>query len=230
GGYATTVQERRIDSNQFSNELQLNWQGDFVDVVGGLYYFHERQWPIDNVGLARRDGLQSNIAKYDALGLLDLAYHLCGYGPEGLSGAVRAPKRVCTLSNLGTRAFAAFGETNIRLGQFNESLANWTLKLGGRYSHEDVDSQNTSVVIAGVGAGPVINAGPTVSGASYNNKRRFKDFTPNAGLSWEPTANTLVYYTYAEGFKAGSGENAAFSTTIVDPETLTNHGVGVKST
>src|SRR5690606_28368040 len=149
---------------------------------------------------------------------------------EGLSGAVRAPKRVCTLSNLGTRAFAAFGETNIRLGQFNESLANWTLKLGGRYSHEDVDSQNTSVVIAGGGAGPVINAGPTVSGASYNNKRRFKYFTPNAGLSWEPTANTLVYYNYAEGFKAGSGENAAFSTTIVDPESLTNHEVGVKST
>jgi iron complex outermembrane receptor protein len=227
--YATTVQERRIDSNQFSNELQLNWQSDFVDVVGGLYYFHERQWPIDNVGLARRDGLQSNIAKYDALGLLDLAYHLCGYGPDGLSGAVRAPKRVCTLSNLGTRAFAAFGETNIRLGLFNESLAAWTLKLGGRYSHEDVDSENTSVVIAAGGAGPVINAGATVSGNTYTNKRRFKDFTPEAGLSWEPNANTMVYYTYAEGFKAGSGENAAFSTTIVDPETMTNHELGVKT-
>src|SRR5690606_17098621 len=44
--YSTTVQERRIDSNQFSNELHLNWQSDFVDVVGGLYYFRERQWPI----------------------------------------------------------------------------------------------------------------------------------------------------------------------------------------
>src|SRR5690606_5912618 len=96
--------------------------------------------------------------------LLDLSYHLCGYGPDGLTGNVRAPKRVCTLSNLGTRAFAAFGETNIRLGLFNESLANWTLKLGGRYSHEDVDSRNTSVVIAAGGAGPVINAAPSVSG------------------------------------------------------------------
>lgn len=229
GAYATTVQERRIDSNQFSNELQLNWQSDFVDVVGGLYYFHERQWPIDNVGLSRRDGLQSNIAKYEALGLLDLAYHLCGYGPEGLSGQVRAPKRVCTLSNLGTRAFAAFGETNIQLGMFNDSLAQWTLKLGGRYSHEDVDSENTSVVIAGGGAGPVIAAGATISGNTYNNDRRFRDFTPEAGLSWEPNANTMVYYTYSEGFKAGSGENAAFSTTIVDPETMTNHEVGVKT-
>src|SRR5690606_10119389 len=228
--YATTVQVRRIDSNQFSNELQLNWQSDFVDVVGGLYYFHERQWPIDNVGLARRDGLQSNIAKYQALGLLDLAYHLRGYGPEGPRGNVRAPKRVCTLSSLATRACAAFGETNIQLGMFNDSLAAWTLKLGGRYSHEDVDSENTSVVIAAGGAGPVIAAGPTVSGQSYTNKRRFKEFTPNAGLSWEPNANTLVYYNYAEGFKAGSGENAAFSTTIVDPETLTNHELGVKST
>src|SRR5690606_41981924 len=33
----------------------------------------------------------------------------------------------------------------------------------------------------------------------------------------------------AEGFKAGSGENAAFSTTIVDPETMSNHEVGVKT-
>jgi len=229
GAYPTTVQERRIDSNQFSNELQLNWQSQFVDVVGGLYYFHERQWPIDNVGLSRRNGLQSNIAKYQALGLLDLAYHLCGYEAGGLTTAVRAPKRVCTLSNLGTRAFAAFGETNIQLGMFNDALASLTLKLGGRYSHEDVDSMNTSVVIAGGGAGPVINAGTQVSGRSYTNKRRFKDFTPEAGLSWEPNANTLVYYTYAEGFKAGSGENAAFSTTIVDPETMTNHEVGVKT-
>lgn len=228
--YATTVQERRIDSNQFSNELQLNWQSDYVDVVGGLYYFHERQWPIDNVGLARRDGLQSNIDKYNDLGLLDLAYKLCGYGPEGLDGNVLAPKRVCTLSNLGTRAFAAFGETNINLGLWNDSLSAWTLKLGGRYSREDVDSANTSVVIAAGGAGPVIAAAPTISGQTYTNKRRFKDFTPNAGLSWQPSNKVLVYYNYAEGFKAGSGENAAFSTTIVDPETLQNHEVGVKST
>ncbi|MET0281903.1 MAG: TonB-dependent receptor, partial [Steroidobacteraceae bacterium] len=214
----------------FSNELQLNWQSQFVDVVGGLYYFHERQWPIDNVGLARRNGLQSNIAKYQALGLLDLAYQLCGYGPGGVGGAgMIAPKRVCTQSNLGTQAYAAFGETNIKLGLFNDALANWTLKLGGRYSREEVDSKNTSVVIAAGGAGPVINAAPQISGRAYTNSRRFKDFTPEAGLSWEPNSNTLLYYSYAEGFKAGSGENAAFSTTIVDPEQMANHEVGVKA-
>jgi iron complex outermembrane receptor protein len=227
--YPSTVQERRIDSRQFSNELQLNWQGDYVDVVGGIYYFHERQWPIDNVGLARQDGLQSNIAKLEALGLLDLAYHLCGYGPEGLDGNVRAPKRVCTKSNLGTRAIAGFGEANFNLGMFDEGLSKWTLKLGGRYSHEKVDTQNISVVIAAGGAGPVINAAPTISGAVYANERKFKEFTPSAGLSWEPNDNTLVYYNYAEGFKAGSGENAAFSTVIVDPEKLSNHELGIKS-
>lgn len=232
GAYPTTVQERRIDSSQFSNELQVGWQGEHVDVVGGLYYFHERQWPIDNVGLSRRNGLQSNIAKYQALGLLDLAYFLCGYQPDTVGGgsAVIAPKRVCTKSNLGTKAYAAFGETNINLGLLHDSLASLTLKLGGRFSREDVDSQNTSVVIAAGGAGPVINTAPQQSGVSYTNERRFKDFTPEAGLTWQPNQNTLVYYTYAEGFKAGSGENAAFSTTIVDPETMQNHELGVKST
>jgi iron complex outermembrane receptor protein len=224
--YPTTVQERRIDSDQFSNELQLNWQSQFVDVVGGLYYFHERQWPIDNVGLARRNGLQSNIAKYQALGLLATAYRLCGYQPDSVGGTtIIAPKRVCTQSNLGTEAYAAFGETNVKLGFLSESLANWTLKLGGRYSREDVDSKNTSVVIGAGGAGAV---NPN-SGIAFTNKRRFKDFSPEAGLSWEPNANMLVYYTYAEGFKAGSGENAAFSTTIVNPEQMENHELGVKS-
>jgi iron complex outermembrane receptor protein len=227
--YPTTVQERRIDSRQFSNELQLNWQGEFVDLVGGVYFFRERQWPIDNVGLARQDGLQSNIAKLNALGLLDLAYHLCGYGPEGLNGNVRAPKRVCTKSNLGTHAIAGFGEANINLGLLADALSKWTLKLGGRYSHEEVDTQNVSVVIAAGGAGPVVMTPPTVSGAVYSNDRTFNDFTPSAGLSWKPSDDVLVYYSYAEGFKAGSGENAAFSTVIVDPETLSNHELGVKS-
>jgi iron complex outermembrane receptor protein len=46
----------------------------------------------------------------------------------------------------------------------------------------------------------------------------------------------MLYYTYSEGFKAGAGENAApgaatnFVSIIVDPEELTNHEIGLKST
>jgi iron complex outermembrane receptor protein len=53
-GQATTVQERRIDSEQYSNEFQINYNDRFVDAVMGFYFFNERQRPRDTVGLARR--------------------------------------------------------------------------------------------------------------------------------------------------------------------------------
>jgi iron complex outermembrane receptor protein len=228
-GQPTTVQERRIDSVQYSNELQLNYTGEFIDVVVGGFYFHERQRPIDNVGLARRNGLQSNIAKYVGAGVpLEEAFELCGYGPGDVTGGttIIAPKRVCTKSNLGTDAYAVFGQARIGLGMLSESLDNVTVKLGGRYSHEKIDSANPAVIITGGGAGVVIRH--TV--ASTFRERTFDDFTPELGIEWQPSRDLLLYYTYAEGFKAGSGENAAGSTTIVDPETVQNHEAGIKAT
>jgi iron complex outermembrane recepter protein len=227
-GQPTTVQERRIDAEQYSNELQANWSSQYINAVGGLFYFHERQRPIDNVGLGLRNGMQSNITKYLAAGVpLAEAYDLCGYSPEGVTGGstVIAPKRVCTKSDLGTDAYAVFGQANVNLGLFAENLASLTVKLGGRYSREDVDSANPSIVITAGGAGAVLH--PTTAG-TYR-ERRFSDFTPEAGLTWEPSNDFLAYYTYAEGFKAGSGENASGSTTIVDPETMTNHEAGIKT-
>ena len=228
-GAPTTVQERRIDSEQYSNELQLNYTSDFLDVVVGGFYFHERQRPIDNVGLQRRNGMQSNIAKYTNAGVpLAEAFELCGYSPDGVTGGttVIAPKRVCTHSNLGTEAYAVFSQARIGLGALSDALDTVTLKLGGRYSHEKIDSANPAVIITAGGAGSVIRH--TV--ASTYRERSFSDFTPEVGVEWSPTPDLMLYYTYAEGFKAGSGENAAGSTTIVDPETVQNHEAGIKAT
>jgi iron complex outermembrane receptor protein len=227
-GQPTTFQERRIDSEQYSNELQVNYNSGHVDVVGGLFYFHERQRPIDNVGLSRRNGMASNIPVLLAAGVnLDTAYELCGYSPDGVQGGgtVVAPKRVCTKSDLGTEAYAAFGQANIGLGMFGDRLEPFTVKLGGRYSKEEVESANPSIVIAGGGRGPVIQ----YSTDGTYRKRDFSDFTPELGVEWQPTDRIMAYYTYSEGFKAGSGENASGSTTIVDPEELQNHEVGLKT-
>ena len=79
-----------------------------------------------------------------------------------------------------------------------------------------------SIIIAAGGRGPVIS----YTAAGTHVERSFDDFTPELGIEWKPSRDLLVYYTYSEGFKAGSGENAAGSTTIVDPETIENHEVG----
>ncbi len=227
-GAPTTWQERRIDSEQYSNELQMNFTATYVDLVAGLFYFHERQRPIDNVGLSRRNGMASNIPLLTAAGVdLNTAYELCGYSPGSVSAGstVIAPKRVCTKSDLGTDAYAAFGQANVNLGMIGERYEAFTLKLGGRYSNEEVESANPSVVIARGGLGPVIQA----TTAGTYRKREFSDFTPELGIEWKPSKDLLAYYTYSEGFKAGSGENASGSTTIVDPEKMRNHEVGIKS-
>ncbi|MGZ8346734.1 MAG: TonB-dependent receptor [Allosphingosinicella sp.] len=227
-GLATTVQERRIDSEQYSNELQFNYSDRFVDAVMGLYYFHERQRPRDTVGLARRNGMASNIPILLAAGVnLAEAYNFCGYAPGTLpDGTIIAPKRVCIFSNLGTDAYSVYGQTLINLGLLSEGMSNFTLKLGGRYSYEEVDSSNPAIVIAANGRGPVLRF--TTAGSF--RQRNFADFTPELGLEWRPNDDILVYYTYSEGFKAGSGENAAGSTTIVDPEQISNHELGVRAT
>lgn len=227
-GQATTVQERRIDSKQWSNEFQVNYDADWAHGVLGLYYFHETQRPIDNVGLSNRNGMEQNIGVLQAAGInLAEAYRLCGYGPGTLDdGTLIAPKRVCTRSRLLDDAFAVFGQLNVELGALTPALEGFNLKLGGRWSSEHVQSENPSIVITRNGLGPVLR----YTAAQTHRERTFQDFTPEAGLEWRPTKDVLLYYTYSEGFKAGSGENASGSTTIVDPETITNHEVGIKTT
>jgi iron complex outermembrane receptor protein len=173
--------------------------------------------------------MPGNIAVLEAAGInLAEAYELCGYGPGSVTGGntIITPKRVCTKSNLGTEAFAIFGQYEIGLGMLNESLSAFRLKLGGRWSSEHVESENPSIVILAGGAGPGV-LHPTA--ASTHVERTFRDFTPEAGLEWQPTKDVLVYYTYSEGFKAGSGENASGSTTIVNPEKMFNHEAGIKT-
>ena len=228
-GQPTTVQERRIDSEQYSNELQFNYSIDYFDMIFGAFYFHERQRPIDNVGLSRRNGMQSNIPLLQAAGIdLAEAYQLCGYSPDTVDAgsAIIAPKRVCTRSNLGTEAVALFGQANIGLDLLTPALDQFTINIGGRYSWEKTDSRNPSIVIANAGRGPVIRYTSDQTFA----ERNFHDFTPSLGLEWQPNRDLMVYYTYSEGFKAGSGENASGSSTIVGPEKIQNHEVGVKAT
>ena len=228
-GQPTTIQERRIDSTQYSNELQFNYKTDHFNAVVGGFVFHERQRPIDNVGLSRRNGLATNIAKLTGAGVnLDYAYYLCGYSPDDVQGGstVIAPKRVCTHSNLGDDSAAVYGQGNLDLGAFSEGLSTITLKFGGRYSYEKVTSENPSEVITAGGAGAVL----FYSAAATHRERKFNNFSPEAGIEWKPSRDLLLYYTYSQGFKAGSGENASGSTTIVGPEKIYNHEIGVKAT
>ncbi|MPT47167.1 MAG: TonB-dependent receptor [Sphingobium sp.] len=237
---ATTMQTRTVQAKQWSNEFQVKYDGDIMNAVVGLYYFGEHQRPRDQVGYSTSGDLPSTLTffntkpvridgRMEAPGYFSLAdaLDLCDF-PAGT-----IPNRVCVKSRLNTEAYAAFGQLNFDLEKAL-GLNGLTLKLGGRYSHEKVSTTNRSMVMtananpaAATGIVQVGTDADVSQGGTYNEKT-FKDFTPEIGLSWKPNNDMLFYYTYSEGFKAGSGENAAFSSTIVKPETMKNHEVGMK--
>jgi iron complex outermembrane recepter protein len=237
-GQVSTVQRRQIDSVQYSNEFQIGYTSDAIKGVVGLYYFNERQRPRDLVGnfpngdLQLLTSLTANVVGLNGappspalIGSVSLRQALDNCGNQAAPGnGTIAPQRVCLNSRLGTDAFAAFGQVNFDLGVI-AGLDNVSFKLGGRYSSEKVTSENPSIIFAANGAGPIF----VTTSAFTARQRKFKDFTPEVGLQWEPNSDLLLYYTYAEGFKAGSGENAAGSTVIVDPEKVKNHEIGIKS-
>ena len=251
-GFNTTYQRRDVDSEQISTELQLKYDdNERLNGVLGFYYLDETQRPVDTVGLnaffgqghilpvlanpaigafppisatgLQIDGVNVPAVPVDPL----LAAQLCNTAEYVSVDPANppAPKRVCIHSDLGTEVYALFGQANITFGD-------WTLKLGGRYSEEEVTASNPSIIMARNGLGPVLLTTPE----GTRNRRKFDDFTPEAGVSWRANDDLMVYYTYSEGFKAGAGENAApgaatgFVSIIVEPEEIENHELGIKST
>jgi iron complex outermembrane receptor protein len=239
---ATTIQRRDVESRQYSTEFQLNFASEQINSVLGLFYFDEDQRPTDTVGLTPDFGMPSNIALITNAPTvlnntpgppsgppvgMDMASELCN---RDLVGAInnstpQAPKRVCIHSDLDTQAWAVFGQATVGLGRFTSALDALSLKVGGRYSWEERQSANPAYIIAANGAGPVLQFTQDFT----FRERTFEDFTPEGGLEWRPMSDVMLYYTYSEGFKSGSGENAAGSTTIVNPEEIQNHEVGLKS-
>ena len=250
-GFNTTYQRRDVDSEQTSSELQLKFESDRVNGVLGLSYLDETQRPVDTVDLnayygqpgmlallanpalgafppisatgLQIDGVNVPAVPIDPLYAAELCNtaHYVDVDPANPP----EPKRVCIHSDLGTEVYALFGQVNVTLGE------DWILKLGGRYSEEERTASNPSIIVARNGLGPVLL---TTSDGTFNS-RTFYNFTPEAGLSWRPNEELMLYYNYSEGFKAGSGENAApgaatnFVSIIVEPEEITNHEIGLKS-
>lgn len=254
-GFNTTVQRRDVESRQYSTEFQFKFNNDFTDSVLGLFYFNERQRPVDTVGLGPnfgQPGVLTALSSPTPFGPFttgvnidganvalssvspNIGYVLCNTAEHdggGLAGATPPPKRVCIKSDLGTEVFAVFGQARVHMGAFIDALQNVTLKLGGRYSWEKRTATNASEIVVYPPGGVLM----TTADGSYN-KKNFKDFTPEVGLEWRATPDMMLYYTYSEGFKAGAGENAAspgpvpFTSTIVKPEKIKNHEFGLKST
>lgn len=201
------------DQDQMSQELQFAYSSQRLSAVGGLYYFREK------------DVTVQGIYAPDFLGL-------------GLFEADRNDQQ--------NRSLAAYTQLDFKL------LPTLTLTAGLRYTQEekdfrriqeffgDVDLDGTVDIPAPASAAALVAAlgsGIRITDLDIPNRDRFdnkwSDVSPKLALSWQSSKDTLLYATFAKGFKSGGffgRANAAFDASPYDQEELWSYEAGLKST
>lgn len=107
--------------------------------------------------------------------------------------------------------------------------------LGGRFSHETKEFQNSlSVLTLKGGLAPVPPDGFRPAGSlivappTFKSSASFDDFSLQMVAEYKPRNNALVYASYSEGFKSG-GFNVFGLTPAFEPESIEAYELGVKS-
>ena len=134
-------------------------------------------------------------------------------GGSFLSPLGVAEKRVNLIGEGESESWAAFWNLSYDL---TDAV---TLKAGGRYTEDKRSIVNDNVIWAG----------PNRLTLKFEDDDKFTDYSSEIGIEWRPNDDMMVYYTYSEGFKAGTGQLGSNSADIIDPESITNHEFGLKS-
>ncbi len=209
-------------SEQFSQELRITGTSDFMDWQVSALYWTEDMDTVMNQEWWLRDGADKTF--WDAY-LDDFA------GGFGLvnhpTGPVPLPIPMGRETDHQSVAFAL----NIHL---TESLR---FNLEGRYLKEDIGytSLPLDTQVNGLWGIPYIDPNTFMPGipSTQTYSRTDEAFVPRASLDWQVTEDTLLYASYAEGFKPGgmstTDGNGDISVGEYDPEELSVYEIGIKS-
>ena len=207
------VNSNAFETEDWSQEVRLAYQGDRVQLLLGGYYFDQsddtrdtRVLPANAVALLQANTNAGIVAQCAAIAT-------CGiFNPITVSAANLPLSR--NVNNLDIRNKAVFGSATFDI---TDTLS---LSAEGRYAGEKV-TQTTFT----------FNAGAAVPAPRIVSKT-FKEFTPRFTLSFKPAADHLLYGVYAEGQKPGGfnsnqGITAGFPT--FDPEDNKTFEIGSKN-
>jgi iron complex outermembrane receptor protein len=202
--------DARFSSKAHSQELQISSPDDLFDdklsFVAGLYYFRE-VYGLDEV-MNLGSGYCSSIIAYAAPARLAA----CNAGP---------------LDRASTFAFEQETESMAGYGQATFNVTDRLHLTGGiRYSHDskrgDLDSRvfNTA---------NVLRANDLVNNLIFNGGK----VTYRANITYDLAPDTIVFATWATGYKSGGFDAGNGSTLgrnrVFRPETTTNWELGIKS-
>ena len=206
------------DSDQFSQEFQLNYTSERIAGVAGFYY------------------LEAN-----AFGPFDVRLFETGnlIGAPGLNAF--------TKGDVDTDTWSLFADVSFDLAGWFNMETDLELSLGGRYTSDKRSSTVLRQTMLGAseffGGDPIILA----TTSDFDGSETFTQFTPRASLAWKPTPDQNLYVSYSQGFKGGGfdprglttlapgrdgnppTEQDVFEFMRFGPETVDSYEVGLKS-
>jgi iron complex outermembrane receptor protein len=207
------------ENEQFSQEFQLNYSGDYVTGVAGFYY------------------LDAN-----AFGPFDVRLYQTG----DLIGAPQL--NAFTLGDVDTETWSVFADASFDLAGLLDLDTGLELSVGGRYTDDKRSSRVLRQTLLGAssyfGGNPVV----VETTSDFDGSDTFTEFTPRASLAWQPSDTQNFYVSWSQGFKGGSfdprglttaapdfdgdgtvSEDEVFEFMRFEPETVDTYEIGAKS-
>ncbi|MBU3069762.1 TonB-dependent receptor [Aestuariicella sp. G3-2] len=196
------------EDDQTTQEFQLSYSGDKLDVVGGLYYY---------------EGTASGA--FDVLlGAFDAYFTGLGYGPGNFDAV--------TAGSVDTTSYAAYVHATYA---FNEA---WALTLGGRYTIDEksADVYKAQLMVDGMSGllgGQDLNEIEVLT--DYQNDNDWNQFSPRVSLDYRLSDDIMFYGSYSQGFKSGGfdmrGDASINPNTVngYDPEIVDTYELGMKA-
>ena len=203
----------RPESHDFSQELQLNYSGDGIDAVGGVYYGDARVDTPSRVYLGPR---------FPIPGQLPLAF-------DRYTDTTKDWARVRTIAYYGNIDYDLTDDWHASVGlRFTKdmrSIVRDATFSGVVYSPFGVSGPDEPVTIGGrqVVLMPSDTSFPKTS-ASWTN------FSPTFKLAYDIDEDTMAYASVASGFKSGNFNTTSTVLGEVAPEKVRTYSLGMKTT
>jgi iron complex outermembrane receptor protein len=215
-------------NHQFSNELQLLYEGKKLQGVAGFYYLNAEARNIFDVILATTGAL---------------------IGVPGFTAS--------TFGEVHTKTWAAFADFTYKFtDQLSLSLGGryTSDNRQSRVIRKNLRG-GPSPELGGTPINGIFNAVSNPTGRQVGNltsdftgEKTFKEFTPRASISFQPNDDNTVYASYSKGFKGGGFDPRGLSTAapdvngngvreaaeifdyfLFDPEKVTSYEIGYKA-
>ena len=192
-----------FDTEQFSEELRLNFDGEKLRGLVGLYYYKE---DISSDNRLDLDLVPPFVAD------LNPGLRGCTFADNSSNQILGAPdENLCFLfrGTSSTEAYALFANAAYDL------TPTLTLTVGARYSDETKEGDTTHWTAPGA---PLL---------TFADEKSFSEFSPSVRLEWDASDDVMLYASFSEGFKSGiflTGQR----TPVLDPELVDAYELGMK--